>query len=193
MKRLMIGLAALATTGVALLGVAPADAQVVAASNSSALTYGQRNFDCDPEYGCHASAVLPKSWKYTALGHGEGRFTDRAVPRMIRIDADLDSHPGTATAALNKQKALKGTRGLKILGLQNGTITSTMQQGPLRISTLVYTYRSGSETRWVATRYVGFHGDKTASAEVTVGGRLQDRTLLGTVLTKATQSLALYG
>jgi hypothetical protein len=189
----MIGLAALGTTGVALLGVAPADAQVVAASNSSALTYGQRNFSCDPEYGCHGSAVLPKSWKYTDLGRGEVRFEDRAVPRMTRIDIDRETQPGTYTAALQKQKALKGTPGLKVLGIQNGTIASTMHQGPLRISTLVYTYRSGSTTRWVATRYVGFHGANAASAEVTVGGRLQDRTLLGTVLTKATQSLALYG
>ncbi|TDC16864.1 hypothetical protein [Kribbella albertanoniae] len=67
---------------------------------------------------------------------------------------------------------------------------STTGQGPLRVSTLVYTYRSGSTTRWVATRYIGFSGNKTADAEVTVGGRLQDRALLGTVLTKATQSLA---
>ncbi|TDD60389.1 hypothetical protein E1263_11480 [Kribbella antibiotica] len=187
MKRLMAGLAALGTTVVALAGAAPA----VAAGNS--LAFGSRYFDCDPEYGCHGSAVLPKSWKYTGLGNGEGRFTDTSVPRMIRIDTDLDSHPGTATAALNKQKALKGTPGLKIIGLQNGTMKSTMQQGPLRISTLVYTYRSGSQTRWVATRYIGFHGDKTASAEVTVGGRVQDRTLLGTVLTKATESLAMAG
>ncbi|MFC9691200.1 hypothetical protein ACFTSF_21790 [Kribbella sp. NPDC056951] len=192
-RRSLIGLAALATAGLALTGVAPARARVVAASNSQALTYGQRNFDCDPEYGCHASAVLPKSWKYTKLGNGEGRFSDRAVPRMIRIDTNLPMAPGTATAAQRKQKALKGTPGLKILGLQNGTMKSTMQQGPLRISTLVYTYRSGSTTRWVATRYIGFHGSKIAGAEVTVAGRVQDRVLLGTVLTKATQSLALYG
>jgi len=166
---------------------------VVAASNSQAPAFGTRNFNCDPEYGCHASAVLPKSWKYTALRGGEGRFSDRAVPRMVRIDTELDAHPGTATAALQKQKALKGTPGLKILGLQNGTMKSTTQQGPLRISTLVYTYRSGSTTRWVATRYIGFWGAKTAHAEVTVGGRLQDKALLGTVLTKATQSLAMYG
>ena len=192
-RRSLIGLAGIGAAALALTGVAPAQARVVAASNSQALTYGQRNFDSDPDRGCHASAVLPKSWKHTKLGVGDARFSDRAVPRMIRFDTSLTSRPGTATAALNKQKALKGTPGLKILGIQNGTMKSTMQQGPLRISTLVYTYRSGSTTRWVATRYVGFHGGKTADAEITVGGRLQDRTLLGTVLTKATQSLALYG
>ncbi len=193
-RRSLIGLAALGTAGLMLAGVAPAQAaapaRVVAASNSQALAFGTRTFGCHPEYGCHASAVLPKSWRYTRLGNGEGRFSDRAVPRMIRIDTELATHPGTATAALRKQQALKGTRGLKILGLQNGTMKSTTGQGPLRVSTLVYTYRSGSTTRWVATRYIGFSGNKTADAEVTVGGRLQDRVLLGTVLTKATQSLA---
>ncbi|MET7280347.1 hypothetical protein ABZS29_19070 [Kribbella sp. NPDC005582] len=196
-RRSVIGLAVLGAAGMALVGAGPAQAaapvRVVAASNSQAPAFGQRYFDCVPEYGCHATAVLPKSWKHTGLGNGEHRFADRAVPRMVRFDINLATHPGTATAALQKQKALKGTPGLKILGLQNGTMRSTNQQGPLRISTLVYTYRSGSSTRWVATRYIGFHGDKTAAAEITVGGRLQDRVLLGTVLTKATQSLALAG
>ena len=197
-RRSVIGLAVLGAAGVALVGAGPAQAaaptRIVAASNSQAPAFGTRYFDCAPGgHGCHGIAVLPKSWKHTALGNGETRFTDRAVPRMVRFDILLATQPGTATAALQKQKALKGTPGLKILGLQNGTMQSTMNQGPLRISTLVYTYRSGSSTRWVATRYVGFHGDKTAAAEITVGGRLQDRAVLGTVLTKATQSLALAG
>ncbi len=196
-RRAVTGLAVLGAAGAALVAAGPAQAavpvRVVAASNSQAPAFGTRYFDCVPEYGCHATAVLPKSWKYTDLGNGQSRFTDRAVPRMVRFDSRLDSNPGTATAALQKQKALKGTPGLKILGLQNGTMKSTRQQGQLRISTLVYTYRSGSTTRWVATRYIGFWGDKTAAAEITVGGRVQDRALLGTVLTKATQSLALAG
>ena len=64
---------------------------------------------------------------------------------------------------------------------------------PLIVTTLVYTYKSGSTTRWVATRYIGQWGDKHANIEITVGGRLKDRALLTTVLNKATSSVALSG
>ena len=68
-----------------------------------------------------------------------------------------------------------------------------MDQGPQTVSTLLYTYRSCNVTRWVATRYVGQHGWKEASIELSVGGSTADSKVLTAVLDRATLSVALYG
>jgi hypothetical protein len=167
--------------------------EVVAASNVQSTTFVKRYFSCYAGYGCQVTATLPATWRYVKLNRDEFRFADRSAPRMIRIRVGLGDKVSTATAAAQKQAALRGTRGLKVLSRSTTTMTSTMQQGPLTVTTLVYTYRSGSTTRWVATRYVGQHGERTASLELSVGGRVQDRALLTTVLNKATTSMALYG
>lgn len=196
MKRWGIGLAVVGSAGLLFSGVMPAQAavdtsqKVVASSNVQSVVYKTRYWDCWD--GCRASAVLPKSWRYVELGNGEFRFVDRTAPRMIRFGKATE---GLSTAATAKRKlaTLKGTHGLKVLGVKTTRMTSTTQQGPLTVTTVVYTYKSGSTTRWVATRYVAPWGQDRLNLELTVGGRLKDRTLLTTVLNKATQTVALAG
>ena len=98
----------------------------------------------------------------------------------------------TVNAVKEKIAALHGTPGLKVLSTSTKTMGSTMDQGPQTVSTLIYTYRSGNTTRWVATRYVGQQGWKEASIELSVGSTA-DSKLLTTVLDRATLSVALYG
>ncbi|GAB2654666.1 hypothetical protein [Kribbella swartbergensis] len=112
---------------------------------------------------------------------------------MIRFDTSRSGTISTATALKRKQVALKGTRGLKILGTSTVTMKSTSGQGRLTVSTIVYTYRSGNTTRWVATRYVGMWDQKTAHVEITVGGTTKDRKHLSAVLNRATHSIYLAG
>jgi hypothetical protein len=99
----------------------------------------------------------------------------------------------TTTALKKKQAALKGTRGLKVLGTSTVVMKSTSGQGRLTVSTIVYTYRKGNTTRWVATRYVGMWGSKSAHIEITVAGTTKDRKDLGAVINRATQSIYLAG
>ena len=199
MKRWGLGLAVLGTAGLMVAGMVPADATVtaprqdVAASNIQSTVFAQRYFSCYEDYGCSVTAMLPKTWRYVKLGSDEFRFLDRSVPRMVRFHVNLGGEVTTAAAAKKKQAALRGTRGLKVLSRSTTTMKATMQQGPLIVTTLVYTYKSGSTTRWVATRYIGQWGDKHANIEITVGGRRKDRALLTTVLNKATSSVALSG
>ncbi|TCC24081.1 hypothetical protein [Kribbella sindirgiensis] len=153
----------------------------------------KRYFNCYYDEGCFATAVLPKTWRAIRLGTNEYRFADRTAPRMIRIRMNIVNGPSTAVAAKRKQAALKGTRGLKILSRKTTTMKSTSGQGPLTVTTLVYTYRSGSTTRWVATRYIAMWNLKSANVEMTVGGRLKDRTFLTKVVDKASASITLAG
>jgi hypothetical protein len=127
------------------------------------------------------------------LGRWQTRFYDRAHNRMIRFDADYNYNISTVTALNRKIAALKGTRGLRIVGTSTVTMKSTRGQGPLTVSTVVYTYKSGSATRWVATRYVGQFGMKTANVEISAAGSTADSKLLGAVINNATVSLALAG
>lgn len=206
MKRWGVGLAVVGAAGLVLSGVLPADAAVgssakyVAVSTASTAStaqsspaFARRYFVCYPDYGCSASAVLPKTWRAIRLGTFEYRFADRTAPRMIRVRVNLRGL-STVAAAKHKQAALKGTRGLKILSrTTTTTMKSTNGQGPLTVTTLVYTYRSGSTTRWVATRYVAQWGMSEANVELTVGGRSKDRAVLTKVLDKATTTIALAG
>jgi hypothetical protein len=196
-----VGVAAMVLSGVlsASAAAAPANAGVARSAGASASTastvsspyFGTRYFNCYPEYGCAASGVLPKNWRAIRLGTDHYRFADRTAPRMIRIRMNLREEISTATAAQRKQAALRGTPGLKVLSRRTTTVNAG--QGPLTMTTLVYTYRQGSTTRWVATRYLGMWGIKSPNVELTVGGRLQDRALLTKVLAKATTSITLAG
>ncbi|GAA3116547.1 hypothetical protein JOF29_006155 [Kribbella aluminosa] len=195
MKRIVTGAVALAGAGaVALGGALPSHAstQTVAASNSSAVTYKVRYFNHSSE-GYHASAVLPATWKSVALGPWQARFDDTAHNRMIRFNTSYDGNHGTITALNQKIKSLKGTRGLHIVGTSTVTMKSASGLGPLRVSTVVYTYRSGNTTRWVATRYVGTSGRNADDVEISTAGSPRDSKLLGTTLNKATVSLTLAG
>ncbi|MFF0269008.1 hypothetical protein [Kribbella sp. NPDC004536] len=195
MKRFVTGVAALAGAGALLLGGAlPSHAatQSVAASNSATVTYKLRYFNHSSE-GYHASAVLPATWKAVQLSIWHARFDDSAHNRMIRINTAYNPNLGTITALNQKIKSLKNTRGLHIVGTSTVTMKSTTGQGPLRASTVVYTYRSGSTTRWVATRYVGWSGRNAADVEFSTAGSPKDSKLLGTTLNKATVSLTLAG
>ncbi len=196
MKHWGAGIALMGSTGMLLSAALPASASVDGATNHAAVStsspvFVTRYFNCYYEEGCYASAVLPKTWRAVRLGTDEYRFTDRSAPRMIRIRMNLTG-PSPAAAAKHKQASLEGTRGLRILSRKSAT-NAHAQQGPLTMTTLVYTYRSGSTTRWVATRYLAPRGMKTANVERTVGGRLKDRVLLTKVLDKATTSIALAG
>ncbi|MFF0267414.1 hypothetical protein [Kribbella sp. NPDC004536] len=196
MKRWGAGIALMGTAGLLVSAALPAEASVDGATKYAAVStaspvFVKRYFNCYYDEGCFATAVLPRTWRAVRLGTDEYRFADRSAPRMIRIRMNLTG-PSPAAAAKHKQAALKGTRGLKILSRKSATNTHA-QQGPLTMTTLVYTYRSGSTTRWVATRYVAQWGMTTANIELTVGGRLQDRVLLTKVLDKATTSIALAG
>jgi hypothetical protein len=180
-----------------LAGVSPAEAKVDSAATSVAAGTAQpvfvkRYFNCYYDEGCFATAVLPKTWRAIRLGTDEYRFADRTAPRMIRIRMNITG-PSTAADAKHKQAALKGTRGLKILSRTTTTMKSTSGQGPLTVTTLVYTYRSGSTTRYVATRYIAMWSLSSANVEMTVGGRLKDRAVLTKVLDKATTSITLAG
>ena len=192
------GVAAMAGAGALMVGGAlPSNAAVapvamVAAGNSPTMTYAMRYFNHSSE-GYHASAVLPKTWRRVDLGDWQARFTDPTQNRMVRFNTDYNVNISTTTALKRKIAALKGTRGLHIVGTSTVTMRSTTGQGPLTVSTLVYTYRSGSTTRWVATRYVGQYGTKDAAIEITVAGAPTDSKLLGAVINHATQSIALAG
>ena len=195
MKRILTGAAALAAAGAVVLGGAlPSDAatRTVASSNSSSVTYKLRYFNHSSE-GYHASAVLPSTWRAVQLSMWHARFDDTAHNRMIRIDTAYNGNLGTVTALNQKIKSLKGTRGLHIVGTSTVTMKSTTGQGPLRVSTVVYTYRSGNTTRWVATRYVGWSGRNAADVEFSAAGSPTDSKLLGTAINKATVSLTLAG
>ena len=182
--------------GLVVGGALPSNAaqeKIVAISNSqAAVTYARRYFNHSSQ-GYHASAVLPKTWRSVVLGRWQARFDDTAHNRMIRFDTDYNNRISTATALKQKVAALKGTRGLHVVGTSTVTMRSTTGQGPLTVSTLVYTYRSGNTTRWVATRYIGQSGAKTAAIEISVAGAQTDSKLLGTIINNATQSIALAG
>ncbi|TDW15493.1 hypothetical protein [Kribbella kalugense] len=195
------GVAALAGAAALVLGGAlPSNAateqvKTVAASNSAASTpvrYKTRFFVHYSE-GNHAMAVLPSTWRAVELGNWQTRFDDSANNRMIRFNINYNNNIGTVTALNRKIAALKGTRGLHIVGTSTVGMNSTNHQDRLTVSTVVYTYKSGNATRWVATRYVGQQGRKSADVEISTAGSPADSKALGAVINYATLSLALAG
>ena len=201
------GVAALAGAGSLLLGGAqPSDAaangnasafhQAGAASvqqvavKSTSVTFVKRYFERKYPHGYLSNALLPKTWHEVHVAAHQTRFDDTANARMIRFNTWWG--PETPKSALSRKlTALKGTRGLHIVGTSTVSMRSTTGQGPLTVSTVVYTYKSGSTTRWVATRYVAQKGRKYADAEITVAGKPADSKVLGLVINNATQSLVI--
>ncbi|GAA1145092.1 hypothetical protein GCM10009630_49730 [Kribbella jejuensis] len=192
------GVAALAAAGSVLLGTTqPSSAAVTqqpvkltAAQSSTSITFVKRYFERKYPHGYLSNAVLPKTWREVHIGPHETRFDDTAHSRMIRFNTWWG--PETPQSALKRKvAALKGTRGLHIVGTSTVGMPSTAGQGRLTVSTIVYTYKSGSTTRWVATRYVAQNGQKLADAEITVAGRPTDSKTLALVLNKATQTLVI--
>jgi hypothetical protein len=188
----LAGAGALVLSGALPSNGATEQMRTVASSNSTAITYATRYFDRFSQ-GAHASAVLPKTWREVRLARWQTRFDDNAHNRMIRFDTQYNEKISTVTALNRKIAALKGTRGLHIVGTSTVAMTSTNHQGRLTVSTVVYTYKSGNATRWVATRYVGQHGSKMAQLEISTAGSLADSKALGAVISNATLSLALAG
>jgi hypothetical protein len=218
-KRTITGAAAVGAAGTLLLGALPSDAAtstaaataaststagvrtVVAASSLPALKasnvrYVNRSWGCDPEYGCSVVAEVPKGWKLTKLSHLHAKFTAGSGTWMLRIDGSGRAPQTTLAAAKQKQRALRGVRGLKILSVTSGTIASRIEGSPrVAFTTVTYTYRDRVRgTRWVATRYMdrADHGEYT-QLEVTVSGRVKDQAALKAIQNRATQTAAQYG
>jgi hypothetical protein len=201
-RRMLTGVAAaIGAGGLLLTGALPSTASTSAsqqrnvqatavAAQAGQITFVTREFNCYGANGCFAYAQLPKTWKHIALGRGQDRFKDPARDRMIRFNVQVGGRVSTATAIKQKQAALQGTRGLRVLGTSTVTMRSTAM-GPLTVSTIVYTYRRGNTTRWVATRYIG--PDGSAMIEITVAGATKDRKVLGAVINRATRSITLPG
>jgi len=201
--RIISGVVATIGAGGMLLGAAaPSNAavtnqktnqQTATQQQATTVKFAKRYFECYPDIGCRTTAQLPRTWRYVRLGSSQTRFLDDAHNRMIRFNTSYGGRVSTATALKRKVAALKGTRGLHIVGTSTVTMRSTSGQGPLKVSTLVYTYRSGNITRWVATRYVALWGTTEAEVEISVAGSPRDSKLLGTVINRATQSVTLAG
>ncbi|TDD52117.1 hypothetical protein E1263_29595 [Kribbella antibiotica] len=196
MRRFVSGLvAAVAAAGVmtgtsALQGNAVTEKQQVVAAQSAAVKFVTRKFDYDSDFGYLSAAQLPSTWRMVVQqGWQVTRFLDPKVDQMVNISTAYSGHLTTAGAVAEKRKALKGTKGLKVLGAKTTTMKSTAGMGRLTVSTIVYTYTRGKTTRWVATRYIGLTGEDNAGVEVTVAGSPKNAKFLGTVLAKATTTL----
>jgi hypothetical protein len=202
-RRVLTGVAAaIGAGGLLLTGALPSTARTTAsqqetvqatavAAQAGKITFVTRAFDCYGVNRCSAFAQLPKTWKHIRLGRAQDRFKDPARDRMIRFNVDFGGRVNAATAMKQKQAALQGTRGLRVLGTSTVRMQSTTGMGPQTVSTIVYTYRRGNTTRWVATRYIEPYGSGAALIEITVAGAPKDRRVLGTVLNRATQTISL--
>ncbi|GAA0942539.1 hypothetical protein GCM10009554_35130 [Kribbella koreensis] len=190
------GIAAVGAAGAVLLGALPSNAATthnVAASNAtglkpSSLSFVNARWFCEEGnwFGgkdCHIGAVVPKGWNVTSLNHSDAQFTPKKGAYFLRV-AEGPYNLSTKQAVAAKQKALRGTKNLKVQGV------ATARSGGIVYSTIVYTYTdSAKHTRWVATRYQDRSGTgKSAGIEITVGGTVADKAGLTTVLARATTS-----
>lgn len=201
-KFTMSGLAAAGVAGTFLLGALPSDAatngaKAVAASNVPALSpklaFVANRWGCDSGgtlngKHCSMGAMVPKGWKWTKLNREDAKFADRSGTQFIRL-AQGPYKLSTKQAVAQKQRSLRGTRGLKIIGV--ATVPARPRTGADVYSTIVYTYTDAARgTRWVATRYLDEGlGGGTAAIELTVGGRVRDQAGLKVVLARATTSV----
>ncbi|MFI5734604.1 hypothetical protein ACIA49_31105 [Kribbella sp. NPDC051587] len=182
----LTGIAAVAGAGAVLIGgVLPSDA-AVASSNSQ---FVKRYFAVSD--GPHASAYVPKTWKHQTLGAWQDKFSDAKHNQAVRFNTAYNANISTTQAMKRKVVALKHVRGLHVVSTSTASMKSTSGQGPLTVSTVVYTYRSGKTTRWVADRFLGVEGGKSAEVEIAVAGAPKDYKYLGTVLLTATRSIGL--
>ncbi|WP_328320880.1 hypothetical protein OHA70_22940 [Kribbella sp. NBC_00382] len=195
MRGWRIGVAVLGVAGM-MLGVgAPAGAATqsgVGSSKVQATVYAQRMLACtSPDY-CNGVVTVPRAWRQVKTARWQDRFVDPSAPRMIRFDLDQQHRITPAAAMKKREAALRGTPGLKVLGRATSTLT-TARGGKVRMATLVYTYRSGSTTRWVANRFVSLYDIPDQAVELTVAGRLADKAVLTTTLAQATRTFTLVG
>ncbi|GAB3932062.1 hypothetical protein GCM10029976_037430 [Kribbella albertanoniae] len=197
MRKIISGVAATIVAGGLALGGAALHSnaettQQTTTQQVAAVKFVKRDFDCFAHVGCLASSQLPSTWKQINLAKYRTRFADKAN-QTATFTTNLGAKVSTAQAMKNKQKALKGTRGLHIVSTATTKMKSTSGQGPLTVSTIVYTYKSGKTTRWVATRYIGTWGYTDAGIELTVAGAPKNSKFLGTVLLKATSAVETRG
>ncbi|MFC9690771.1 hypothetical protein ACFTSF_19630 [Kribbella sp. NPDC056951] len=201
MRKIISGVAATIAAGGVVLGgaalhssadTAPKKTDVgQAAAPAAAVKFKTRYFTCVHGEECTNSALVPSTWRYVEVSEFRTRFVDKSN-QSVYFDVNYSNKLTTAQALKNRQKALKGTKGLKVLSTKTMTMKSTSGSGPLTVSTIVYTYKSGKTTRWVANRYIGSYGSNLAGAELTVAGVPANSKFLGTVLLKATTSLASF-
>ncbi|GAA0942543.1 hypothetical protein GCM10009554_35140 [Kribbella koreensis] len=204
-KRGIAGVGALGAAGGVLFGALPSDAATGAAASqpgplhSSQLKYVTHTWACDSDAGldgraCQVGAEVPKGWAWTKVDRYQARF-DKSNLWMVRIDGYLPNAGSTTAMAKAKQKALRGTAGLKVLSVKSSSLPNTVTKSRIYFTTVTYTYRDATRgIRWVATRYADpmDHG-AGAQEELTVSGRPQDAGALGVVLNRATQTVALAG
>lgn len=151
-----------------------------------------------PGHGCEVSAVVPKAWKLTKLSTFHARFDDSSRTWMVRIDGNLPGTKSTSAAALAKQRALRGTPGLKVISRVSAKVRSELpDHSVMAVTTLTYTYTDGARgTRFVTTRYVAPYDQGVANSayiEITAAGRTKDKAGLQALVAKATKTVALAG
>ncbi|MFC0627122.1 hypothetical protein [Kribbella deserti] len=116
----------------------------------------------------------------------------------VTAASNLSGRQSTSQAALAKQRALRGTPGLKVISRVSTTVRSDLPNHTvMAVSTLTYPYRDGAgATRYVTTRYVAPYERGTANhayLEMTAAGRPKDKAGLHSLLTRATRTVALAG
>ncbi|MFC9688358.1 hypothetical protein ACFTSF_07430 [Kribbella sp. NPDC056951] len=185
------GVAALAGAGALFLGGAlqsnAAQQNVAVTQKAESITFVVRHFEkmSNGKYISHAK--LPKTWKESKIAPHETRFDDTANGRMIRFNTWIG--PSSTRSQLDRKiRSLKGTPGLKIVAKATVKGRSTVGNYPMTVSTVVYTYKSGKTTRWVATRYAEIKG---GNVEFTVAGVPSQSKVLSNVLETATQTIYL--
>jgi hypothetical protein len=184
------GIAAMVGAGALLIGgTLPSSAAVASSNSQAASTYVKRYFAVSD--GPHASAYMPKTWKHQTLGAWQDKFSDAKHNQSVRFNTAYNANISTTQAMKRKIVALKHTRGLHIVSTSTASMKSTSGQGPLTVSTVVYTYRSGKTTRWVADRFIGVAGGKSAEVEIAVAGAPKDYKYLGAVLLNSSRSIQL--
>lgn len=189
MRKIISGVAATIAAGGMLLGgsALQSNAATTTQQAPAAVKFKTRYFDCFYETGCLSSAEVPSTWKTVKLDDFSTKFVGTGN-QFVRFDDIVDGSKTTAALLKAKQKALKGTKGLHIVSTATKKLKSNTGMGPLTASTIVYTYKSGNTTRWVATRYIGTYGDSWATNAITVAGSPKNAKFLGTVLARSTYS-----
>jgi len=190
MRKIISGVVATIAAGGMVLGASalPSHAQTtVTQQAASAVKFKTRYFDCYSSTGCLASAEVPSTWRFVRPSAYDFKYVG-AGNQFVRFNNTVGGERSTAAQLKLKQKALKGTKGLRIVSTSTRKLKSNTGMGPLTASTIVYTYRSGTTTRWVATRYLGTYGYAEATHEITVAGSPTNAKFLGTVLARATFS-----
>ncbi|WP_328990255.1 hypothetical protein OG394_28860 [Kribbella sp. NBC_01245] len=193
------------TAAAAPTGVTSDDASKVVAVGKGSLDAGKLAYHrkCwgvkpSPGHGCEVSAVVPKAWKLTKLSTYHARFDDSSRTWMLRIDGNLPGTKSTSAAALAKQRALRGTPGLKVISRVSAKVRSDLpDHSVMAVTTLTYSYTDGARgTRLVTTRYVAPYEQGAANhayIEITAAGGTKDKAGLQALVTKATKTVALAG